>query len=44
MSEEEIKKLADEVWEQIASAYHWGDGYTSAYQSLLSALQKVNNE
>jgi hypothetical protein len=42
LSEEEIKKLADDVWDTIKSAYGWGDGFTDAYNTLLTTLRKVN--
>jgi hypothetical protein len=41
MTEKEIEKLADKVWKEIASAYHWGDGFTDAYNSLHTALRTV---
>ena len=36
----EIKKhseSAQDIWKQIENAYHWGDGFTSAFHRLLEA-------
>jgi len=41
MTDIQIKELAADVWKQIGSAYHWGDGFTDAHFSLHAALRKA---
>jgi len=41
MTEKQIKKLADDVWKQISSAHHWGDGFNDAYSNLHAALREA---
>jgi hypothetical protein len=43
VTDEELRALADQVWEQIMSAIHWGDGRMDAFNNLLDALKKARD-
>jgi hypothetical protein len=43
VTDKELRVLADQVWNQIVSAFHWGDGRMDAFNNLLDALKKARD-